>query len=340
MNFDEAVYSDSGLGKWYNREKWVDISRKDKSGKHPPCGASAGKGRRKKNQKSSYPKCRPSAEASRMSKSEKKRAVSQKRRAESKSSHTGKGRSPVMVSHKKKRKKMDENTQNFNESKKKKPSKNKPNNPTLWASCIAAAKEKFDVYPCLPISYAALTPDGEKYFNELKVGDEIYAFDLAKKEKVITKIIEMNKFQDAPTLDIYADGHYFCTATHNHKWVVEINGSYDLVETQDLNQAEKLFVDSNKEFLTNIEHNTGFVDDVWCPTTSEGTWYTVINGEPCVTGNSAYANLWASKEYKRRGGTWRKGKSSKRKNMITESNEKFQRFCDWIESRHPDFNES
>ena len=30
------------LGKWF-REKWVDISRKNKDGSHPPCGASAGK---------------------------------------------------------------------------------------------------------------------------------------------------------------------------------------------------------------------------------------------------------------------------------------------------------
>ena len=30
------------LGKWF-REKWVDISRTNKDGSHPPCGASAGK---------------------------------------------------------------------------------------------------------------------------------------------------------------------------------------------------------------------------------------------------------------------------------------------------------
>jgi hypothetical protein len=24
----------------------------------------------------------------------------------------------------------------------------------------------------------------------------------------------------------------------------------------------------------------------------------------CVTGNSAYANAWAAKEYKKKGGTW------------------------------------
>ena len=39
---DEKYKTKGNLGKWL-RQKWVDISRKDKSGKHPPCGASAGK---------------------------------------------------------------------------------------------------------------------------------------------------------------------------------------------------------------------------------------------------------------------------------------------------------
>ena len=46
QNFFE-YYKDSGLGKWLD-EKWVDISRKDKSGKHPPCGASAKKAQERK----------------------------------------------------------------------------------------------------------------------------------------------------------------------------------------------------------------------------------------------------------------------------------------------------
>ena len=46
------------LKRWFD-EKWVDVSRKDKDGKHPPCG-------RKKAKKSSkgYPKCRPSVKVS------------------------------------------------------------------------------------------------------------------------------------------------------------------------------------------------------------------------------------------------------------------------------------
>lgn len=46
------------LNRWF-KEKWVDVSRRDKDGKHPPCG-------RKKAKTSSkgYPKCRPSVKVS------------------------------------------------------------------------------------------------------------------------------------------------------------------------------------------------------------------------------------------------------------------------------------
>lgn len=91
------VHWNSGLGKWL-KEKWVDISRKDKSGKHPPCGASSNKGSRKSDQKKTYPKCRPAKKAAAMSKKEKKRATEQKRRTERKTPHH-QGRKPNWVSH-------------------------------------------------------------------------------------------------------------------------------------------------------------------------------------------------------------------------------------------------
>jgi len=88
------------LRRWF-KEKWVDISRKTKSGKHPPCG-------RAKAKDSKYPKCRPSVRVSsktpetstEMTKEEKKGAVKQKRSAEAKVSTTRTGRKPVMTSHK------------------------------------------------------------------------------------------------------------------------------------------------------------------------------------------------------------------------------------------------
>ena len=54
--YDTLVVKD--LNRWF-KEKWVDVSRKDKDGKHPPCGRS----KAKKGSKG-YPKCRPSVKVS------------------------------------------------------------------------------------------------------------------------------------------------------------------------------------------------------------------------------------------------------------------------------------
>ena len=61
----------NGLVKWF-KEDWRDISSKDKSGKHPKCGRSAGS-------KRGYPKCVPAAKAASMTASQKKRAVARKK---------------------------------------------------------------------------------------------------------------------------------------------------------------------------------------------------------------------------------------------------------------------
>jgi len=62
-----------GLGKWFG-EKWVDVSRKDASGKHPPCGRDEADTSSK-----GYPKCRPAKVAAAMTPAQKKAAVARKR---------------------------------------------------------------------------------------------------------------------------------------------------------------------------------------------------------------------------------------------------------------------
>ena len=80
--------SHGGLDKWF-KEKWVDISKKNADGSHPPCGRSDGKG--------GYPKCRKVKVAAKMSKKEKAASVARKRRAESKGKK-GSGRKPNYAS--------------------------------------------------------------------------------------------------------------------------------------------------------------------------------------------------------------------------------------------------
>ena len=87
---DKSVYSDSGLGKWAKQD-WVDISRKDKDGKHPSCG------RKDADSKGGYPKCRPAKAAGKLSSKEKRSAVSRKRDAEARDKSNPKGDKPNMV---------------------------------------------------------------------------------------------------------------------------------------------------------------------------------------------------------------------------------------------------
>jgi hypothetical protein len=89
LEFNEFILEEKkpkgGLDKWF-KEKWVDISKTNADGSHPPCGRSdASKG--------GYPKCRKVRVASKMTKKQKKASVARKRRVE-KEGNKGSGRTP------------------------------------------------------------------------------------------------------------------------------------------------------------------------------------------------------------------------------------------------------
>lgn len=87
--FEEFILEEKktkgGLDKWF-KEKWVDISKTNADGSHPPCG-------REDASKGSYPKCRKVRVAARMTDKEKKNSTARKRRVEKKGAK-GSGRKP------------------------------------------------------------------------------------------------------------------------------------------------------------------------------------------------------------------------------------------------------
>tara|TARA_R100001015_G_C4634114_1_gene200005 strand:- start:2607 stop:4160 length:1554 start_codon:yes stop_codon:yes gene_type:complete len=93
-HFKERGTLKKNLNRWF-KEKWVDVSRKNKDGKHPPCGRS----KAKKSSKG-YPKCRPSVKVSNktpktsgsMSEGQKRAATKRKR-----SRKQGVGGKPTIV---------------------------------------------------------------------------------------------------------------------------------------------------------------------------------------------------------------------------------------------------
>ena len=80
-----------GLDKWFS-ENWVDMSRPKKGGGYEPCGRKKADGSR------NYPKCLPAKKAAKLSPAERASAVSRKRKVESQSGSSGKGRKPNYVS--------------------------------------------------------------------------------------------------------------------------------------------------------------------------------------------------------------------------------------------------
>ena len=86
--------ANENLKKWFS-DKWVNIGKKDKSGKHPPCGTSG--------KKRGYAKCVPASKARGMSKKQKTSATRRKRAAQNKAGRggtsdiSGGGKKPIRV---------------------------------------------------------------------------------------------------------------------------------------------------------------------------------------------------------------------------------------------------
>lgn len=297
----------------------------------------------------------------------------------------------------------------------------KPTNPKLWSAKKAAAKAKFDVYPCVPLSARAITRAGLAAHDQISVGEEILAYDLQSERLVWSVVEQVSRHENAQLIRLFKKTGFSLLCTPDHRWVVQREMSFggktgpngrrgerviqrDLIPACELNthmnivwcgkplegdgffsvdwakhdawvprvlnmtptereaflasaivydgcdQGPSLIRDGRTFQFTQknedhyfaavlaafcngyyvsmhqktdtmqgavfirgkMTHNTQNLQkeevaaqDVWCPTTAHGTWVMVQGGSICVTGNSAYANAWASKEYKKAGGNWR-----------------------------------
>lgn len=255
--------------------------------------------------------------------------------------------------------------------------KHKPNNPSLWARCIAEAKKKFDVFPCVPIENShILTSRGWKSCKDVSVGEKIVSYNMNTKFLEWDTVSVINLYSLSNTFRLFNENKSFdFISTGNHNWV----SSDGFVRTKDIKEdtiimvsaamspayrqpisfkdfnddgihiVDKILAMSNEQRAgwlessiineNNIEEDVSsaldvckfltkgnsYISglklietksyDVWCPTTSNGTWIMKQNNLITITGNSAYANGYAAKLYKKKGGTWKtvKEKKSKRK---------------------------
>jgi GH24 family phage-related lysozyme (muramidase) len=177
------------LRRWF-KEKWVDISKKDASGNHPPCGRSESK-------EKGYPKCRPSRRvssetpetSSEMSQEEKKKAVDQKRSAEEKPRE---GKKPNVVSHHSLKDSIELTElglQLLFEG------KNRPTNPALWSKAKAKAKAKFKVYPSALALGGAIGYGAAQYQNS-KNATQAPTSEVAAEKPLVANTVKQQQAEE------------------------------------------------------------------------------------------------------------------------------------------------
>ena len=105
--------------------------------------------------------------------------------------------------------------------------KSTPKNPKLWAATKAAAKQKFDVYPCVPLNSLAVTPEGLATCEELQdslaqgIRKFVLAYDLGTDHLIWSKLVQVHTFDEAPTVEMYKKTGFSLVCTPGHSWVVE-----------------------------------------------------------------------------------------------------------------------
>ena len=101
--------------------------------------------------------------------------------------------------------------------------KHEAKNKKLWAKCIAEAKRKFDVFPCVPVKCSyALSEDGWKSCSELKIGDKIISYNKEKNHLEWDVIKNIHFYENAPTIRMYKSNTCFdFLSTKDHKWVLK-----------------------------------------------------------------------------------------------------------------------
>lgn len=100
---------------------------------------------------------------------------------------------------------------------------------TLTANLLETNRDNAKIANyCVPLYTEALTKQGWKYPEQLKVGEEILAYDSQRKVQVWTPIEEINFFDDAPTIYINGNNFFSFVTTPNHQWFgYKVQGKID-----------------------------------------------------------------------------------------------------------------
>ncbi len=104
---------------------------------------------------------------------------------------------------------------------------NTPTDTALWSRAKSRARQKFDVYPCVPMDSQALTRRGWVGPDDLAVGDEILAYDIEDDILRWTPVLNIHRHENAPvTAWSNAQSRWTIRSTPDHNWVMFRSGQF------------------------------------------------------------------------------------------------------------------
>lgn len=146
-------------------------------------------------------------------------------------------------------------------------------------------------YACLPVENTqVLTPDGWKWYSELKKGDLVLSYNTYKERVEVDNIKKIHFYADADVIQTRV-GDIEIESTEDHRWfgLNKITDQYEFRDTVDFDSTFNLLVDSNNYLDFSVaENHTLLRKDVFCLTTGNSTFIMKQGDFISITGNCSY----------------------------------------------------
>ncbi len=167
---------------------------------------------------------------------------------------------------------------------------------------------------CVPDTYKCLKADGKWVSHkDLKVGDKIYVFDIDTNTIKTDTIQKVNLFDKPKVMHRYTikdstvdnKGFHF-DVTNQHRVIIKHTeeGNYQLIESNKIDikeptsSTDRYYIPTYKDNILDYEEVISKEEvkcdynQVWCPTTSTGTFICQTDeGNVFITGNSPFSNI-------------------------------------------------
>lgn len=96
---------------------------------------------------------------------------------------------------------------------------------------------------CVPLSSEILTRTGFKFHDQLRIGEDVLAYDVEAGVCRWTTLQEVTRFEDQPLLRVYSEkGRWEMLCTPGHSWAISRETTRALVPIEDVRTSHKLIL--------------------------------------------------------------------------------------------------